>query len=85
MTSFDLRRVKLRPGEELRAEVEVELPAFEFAGQRYVPTPESVPAELVVTRATTGTVLALAFDARLHGPCFRCLDDAVLDLSLIHI
>jgi uncharacterized protein len=82
MTSFDLRRTKLRPGEELRAEVEVELPAFEFAGQRYVPVPERVPAELVVTRATTGTVFALGFDARLHGPCYRCLDDAVLDVPI---
>src|SRR5215470_3972899 len=82
MTSFDLRRVKLRPGEEFRAEVEVELPAFEFAGQRYLPVPERVPAELVVTRATTGTVFTLAFDARLHGPCYRCLDDAVLDVPI---
>jgi uncharacterized protein len=82
MTSFDLRRVKLRTGEELRAEVEVELPAFEFAGQRYLPVPERVPAELVVTRATTGTVFSLAFEARLHGPCYRCLDDAVLDVPI---
>jgi DUF177 domain-containing protein len=82
MTSFDLRRVKLRPGEELRAEVEVDLPAFEFAGQRYLPVPERVPAELVVTRATTGTVFSLAFEARLHGPCYRCLDDAVLDVPI---
>jgi len=82
MTSFDLRRVKLRPGEEYRDEVEVELPAFEFGGQRYVTVPERVPAELVITRATTGTAFSLGFGARLHGPCYRCLDDAVLDVSI---
>jgi uncharacterized protein len=39
-----------------------------------------VPAELVITKASTGSVFELRFAARLHGPCFRCLDDAVLDL-----
>ena len=82
MTSFSLRRVKLRPGEEHREALEVELHAFEFGGQRYLPVPATVPAELVVNRAITGTVFTLAFDARLHGPCYRCLGDAVLDLPI---
>jgi uncharacterized protein len=82
MTSFDLRRTKLRPGEEHREALEVELPAFDFAGQRYLPVPELVPAELVVTRALTGTVFGLTFTTRLHGPCYRCLDDAVLDVPI---
>lgn len=82
MTSFNLRRLKLRPGEEHREALEVELPAFEFGGQRYLPVPAAVPAELVVTRAVTGTVFALAFVARLHGPCYRCLGDAVLEVPI---
>ena len=81
MTSFSLRQVKLRPGEQHRDEVDVELPAFEFGGQRYVPVPEQVPAALEITRANTGTVFALAFTARLHGPCYRCLGDAVLEIQ----
>jgi len=84
MTSFNLRQVRLRPGEEHREALEVELQPFEFGGQRYLPVPAAAPAELVVTRATTGTVLSLAFDARLHGPCYRCLGDAVLDVP-IHV
>jgi uncharacterized protein len=44
--------------------------------------PEKVPAEFVMTKASTGTVFDLRFAARLHGPCFRCLDDAVLDLPI---
>jgi uncharacterized protein len=84
MTFFDLRRAKLRPGEEHREELEVELPAFEFGGQRYLPVPEQVPAVLAVARAVTGTVFTLDFTARLHGPCYRCLGDAVLDVP-IHV
>jgi uncharacterized protein len=82
VTSFDLRRVKLRPGEEHREALDVELPAFEFAGQRYLPVPETVVAELVVGRAITGTVFTLAFATRLHGPCYRCLGDAVLEVPI---
>jgi uncharacterized protein len=41
-----------------------------------------VPAELTITRASTGTVFELAFSVRLHGPCYRCLEDAVLDLPI---
>ena len=41
-----------------------------------------MPAELAITKASTGTLFELRFTARLHGPCFRCLDDAVLDLPI---
>jgi uncharacterized protein len=82
MTSFDLRQAKLRPGEEHREALDVELAAFEFGGQRYIPVPEQVPALLVVTRAVSGTVFGLDFTARLHGPCYRCLGDAVLEVPI---
>jgi len=62
--------------------LELELPAFEFGGQRYVPVPETVAAVLTVTRAVTGTVFTLELTARLHGPCYRCLGDAALDLPI---
>jgi uncharacterized protein len=82
MTSFDLRRLRLRPGEEHRETLDVELPAFEFGGQRYEPVPAEVPARLNVSRANTGTVFSLSFTTHLHGPCYRCLDDAVLDVPI---
>jgi len=82
MTSFDLRRLKLRSGEEHQARIDTDLTPLEFGGQRYLPVPETVPAELTVNRATTGTALRLRFRARLHGPCYRCLSDAVLDLPI---
>jgi uncharacterized protein len=82
MRSFNLRQVKLRSGEEYRDEVELELEPFALGGQRYLPVPEKVPAALAISKATTGTVFELAFAARLHGPCFRCLEDAVLELPI---
>jgi uncharacterized protein len=82
MTSFSLREVKLRPGEQYRDELEVELAPLNYGGQRYLPVPEKVPAEFEITRANTGTVFSLAFTARLFGPCYRCLGDAVLELPI---
>jgi uncharacterized protein len=82
MRSFNLRQVKLRSGEEYRDEVELELEPFELGGERYIPVPEKVPAEFAITKASTGTVFELRFKARLHGPCYRCLDDAVLEIPI---
>ena len=82
MTHLDLRSIRLRSGEELRDEQEVELQPLVLAGQRYIPVPEKTVAELVVTRATTGTVFELRLRVRLHGPCYRCLEDAVLEREL---
>ena len=82
MTSFSLRKVKLRPGEQYRDELEVELTPLNYGGQRYLPVPEQVPGAFEITRALTGTVFTLAFTARLCGPCYRCLGDAVLELPI---
>jgi uncharacterized protein len=82
MTSFSLRSVRLRPGEEWRDRQEVELQPLMLGGQRYLPVPEKVDAELVISRAASGTVFELRFRARLHGPCYRCLADAVLDVPI---
>ena len=82
MTRFPLRRLRLRPGEEHRDSVAIELEPFELGGMRYLPVPPEVEAELTVAQATTGLDLRIAFDARLHGPCMRCLADAVVDLHV---
>ena len=79
MTVFNLRTLKLRSGEEYRDEREIEIEPVRLAGQRYVAVPEKVAAELAVTRASTGTVFELGFVGRLHGPCFRCLTETVVE------
>jgi DUF177 domain-containing protein len=82
MTRFSLRSLRLRPGEEHRETKEIELEPISLGGQRYLPVPAKVPAELVVSRAQSGTVFELRFKTRLHGPCYRCLADAVVDVEI---
>lgn len=82
MTYLDLRRVRLRPGEEFRDEHEIEIAPLELGGQRYVAVPEQVAAELTLTQTTSGMLFQVRFTVRLHGPCFRCLDDAALDQAV---
>ena len=82
MSTFNLRRARLRSGEQLREEVEVALEPFVLGGQEYVPDPPAVRAELSITKATTGSVFELSFRAGVHGPCFRCLRDTVVEESV---
>jgi uncharacterized protein len=82
MTTFDLRKLRLRSGDQARERVEIELEPLLLGGQAYLPQPNPALAELTVTRASSGTVLELVLDVSLEGPCFRCLTDAELPLSL---
>jgi uncharacterized protein len=82
MTRYPLRRLRLRSGEEHREAVRIELEPFELGGERYLPVPHEVPAELAIAQATSGLVLQLRFETRLHGPCMRCLRDAVVDVRV---
>ena len=82
MTTFNLRQLRLRSGEQFRDEVEVQLVPLVLGGNEYLPVPADVPSELTITRATTGSIYQLSFRARLHGPCFRCLRDTVLEQSV---
>ena len=61
MTVFSLRQVRLRSGEEYRDEVEIAVEPLELGGQRYLPVPDPVPAELSIHQASTGSVFQLAF------------------------
>jgi uncharacterized protein len=79
MTSLDLRRVRLRSGEQHRDTHQIALEPLTFGGQRYVPVPAEPEAELTISRASTGTLFELRFSGRLYGPCQRCLADAVVE------
>jgi uncharacterized protein len=82
VTRYPLRRLRLRSGEEHRETVAVELEPFDFGGQRYLPVPHEAQAEVTFAQATSGLVLGLRFAVRLHGPCMRCLADAVVDIDV---
>lgn len=82
MVRFPLRSLKLRSGQEYRDRVAVTLEPFGLGGQRYLPVPAEADAELTIQRATSGDVFRLRFAVRLHGPCMRCLEDAVCALEI---
>jgi len=82
VTTFNLRRLRLRSGEQFDDEVEVALEPLVLGGQEYAATPALVPARLTVTKASSGTVFELSFRVRLEGPCFRCLADTALELPI---
>jgi uncharacterized protein len=74
---FDLGGLRLTTGEGRRLELAVAIDPFELAGQRYRVTEDEVPVLLDVSRTTgSGYALRLAFQARLEGPCMRCLGPA---------
>jgi uncharacterized protein len=78
MATVDFRRLALRLGDERSDEHEIAISSLDLGGQRYVVRPEHIPVLLTVTRAVNGTVFRLRFTAELHGPCYRCLEDAAL-------
>ena len=79
---LNLRTLRLRSGEQYRTRETLTLEPFDLGGQQYEPRPAEVEADVVVTSANTGMVFELAFGVSLHGPCFRCLEDASLDLHV---
>jgi uncharacterized protein len=82
MTVLDLRTLRIRPGERFEDTYEVELEPIELGRQRYAPEDATLQAELAVTRTTSGLVFDLSLDARLAGPCFRCLTETSLDIPI---
>lgn len=82
MSRFPVRSLRLRPGEEHRETVRIVLDPLVFGGESYALSPRETHAELVVQRASTGDLFRLAFSTRLEGPCMRCLQPAVVSVSV---
>jgi uncharacterized protein len=82
MTYLNLRQLRIRSGGQFRDTRAVQLDPFTLGGQRYQPVPEDPDADLVVTRTSSGLLFELSLAARLQGPCFRCLEEATLELPL---
>lgn len=82
MTTYPLRRLRLRSGEEHREAVDIALLPFDLGGERYLPVPAEAAAAFETQRATSGDVFRLSFETRIHGPCMRCLRDAVVDVAV---
>jgi uncharacterized protein len=82
VTSFDLRRLHLRPGEARSERLEIDVDPFLLGGQRYDVIPATVAAELGVSQASGATVFDLRLSGHVTGPCMRCLAHAELDVGV---
>ncbi len=56
MTTYPLRRLRLRLGEEHREAVLIALQPFDLGGERYLPVPAEAEAAFEAQRATSGDV-----------------------------
>ena len=81
MSTIDIRRLRLRPGELRQEQVEVELEPFLLGGQRYETHPATVPVDVQINQASGATVFDLRLRTRLAGPCMRCLGFAELEVD----
>jgi uncharacterized protein len=81
--SFDLGRLSLSSGQGRRLELHTALGDFELSGERYAVEPAISELQLDISRMTGGGyALRLRFEARLVGPCMRCLEHAALQVSV---
>lgn len=75
--TFDLAGLRLSSGEGRALDLEVALGPLDLGGERYAPDPAVIPVRLDVSRTTgSGYALRLRFEARIGGPCMRCLSPA---------
>src|SRR4051794_592596 len=73
---FDLGRLNLRSGEGRRLQLHVGFDPVGLGGQQYAVSTRRLPVRLDVAHTTTGWSLRLRYQARLEGPCMRCLEAA---------
>jgi uncharacterized protein len=75
--AFDLAGLQLSPGAGRRIELHVAIDPLLLGGERYTVEPALVAATLDASRTTGGGyALRLWFEAKLAGPCMRCLEPA---------
>jgi uncharacterized protein len=75
--SFDLGALRLSSGEGRRLDLAVTAEPLRYGGQRYEVGDGPLPVRLDISRMTGhGYALRLRFQARLTGPCMRCLEPA---------
>ena len=80
--TIDLARLAFSPGEGRRLQVTVDPGGVELGGTEYAAGSEPLDARLEISRTAAGHALRLRFEARLAGPCMRCLEDAGLRVEV---
>jgi uncharacterized protein len=82
VTTVDLRNLRLRPGQVRSETLDVALEPFVLGGQRYEAAPATIPVELVISQASGAMVFDIRLQARLTGPCMRCLGFAEVERTV---
>jgi len=81
--TFDLAGLRLSPGEGRRLRLQAPIEALQLGGERYEAQPQNVPVTLDVSKMNGGGyALKLTLNARLCGPCMRCLKDAAPEVRV---
>ncbi len=76
---LDLRDCSLRTGERYERVYFLDVAPIVLGGVRYeVLVPQG--ASVVVDRVAGGFLVSVSMDAKVYGPCARCLNEAVLDV-----
>lgn len=79
--TIDLARLTLASGEARRLDLRTDPGSLRLGGQRYE-VPAGVATRLDISRTLSGYALRLRFEARLEGPCMRCLQNAALTVPV---
>ncbi len=75
--TFDLGTLRLASGEGAHVDLEVAVAPLEFGGRTYSVPGDRMRVRLDASRTTgSGFALRLRYEARLDGPCMRCLENA---------
>jgi uncharacterized protein len=70
-------------GEGRKFELTVSIEPFELSQDTYTVAPPEIPVELQISRTTAqGYALRLRFEARLEGPCMRCLEPTLVSFEV---
>jgi uncharacterized protein len=78
---LDVAALGLAPGDVRRLDVPIEMDPLSFGGQTYdVQVADGGAVELQATSG--GLYLKLHFGATVTGPCYRCLEDASVDVTV---
>lgn len=81
MRRFDLRSLRFGDASEVWRGLPVEVEPFRIGGQDYRVDGDAVQLQLTLSRVDQQWTAAASLKTVVHGPCFRCLEDAVLGVE----
>jgi uncharacterized protein len=78
---LDVAALGLAPGDVRRVDVPIEMDPLRFGGETY-DVEVADPGVVELQAMSGGLYLKLHFGAAVAGPCYRCLEDARVDVTV---